>query len=138
MSCSPRRSHWRHARTRRAPWPAGSLRTASISDKPDLSADAAELIGAAAKAVYADFRCGFDVVFFAAFSFAGFLPEIASSISFCPAAAFLSFFVAFEGCSFPTLRRSASIRSTTLPAAGRSFGVIGLMERVLLLWLFVV
>jgi hypothetical protein len=40
-SCLPRRSRWRHARTRRAPWPAGSLRTVSISDKADLSADAA-------------------------------------------------------------------------------------------------
>jgi hypothetical protein len=33
-----------------------------------------------------------SVVFLAASSFAGFLPEIASSISFCPVAAFLGFF----------------------------------------------
>jgi hypothetical protein len=33
-----------------------------------------------------DFRCGFEGVFFVAFSFAGFLLEIASSISFWPAA----------------------------------------------------
>lgn len=58
-----------------------------------------------------DFRCGFDVVFFAAFSFAGFLPEIASSISFCPAAAFLGFFVAFEAA--PCRRSGAA------PPSGR-------------------
>jgi hypothetical protein len=36
---------------------------------------------------------------------------------------------AFSVAAPPTLRRSASIRSTTLPAAGRSFGVIGLPAR---------
>ena len=71
----------------------------SISGKPDLSADGADRVIAAAEPLYADFRCGFDVVIFAAFSFAAFLPEIASSISFCPAAAFLGFFAGFEGCS---------------------------------------
>jgi hypothetical protein len=55
---------------------------------------------------------------------AGFLPAIGSSISFWPAAAFFGFFVVFEVGSQPTLRRSASIRSTTLLAAGRSFGVV--------------
>ncbi|XIA61999.1 hypothetical protein ACFIOY_20090 [Bradyrhizobium sp. TZ2] len=71
-----------------------SLQTVSISDKTGLWADAADLIPAAAQPLYAGFRCGFDVVFFAAFSFACFLPEIASSICFCPAAAFFGFFVA--------------------------------------------
>jgi hypothetical protein len=36
---------------------------------------------------YADLRCGFDAVFFAGASFAGFLPSIGISISYWPDAA---------------------------------------------------
>jgi hypothetical protein len=82
------------------------------------------------KTVYADFRCGLAADFFAA-SFVGFLPLIAISISFWAAATFLAgFFGALVSAETPpTLRLSASIRSTTLLAAGRSFGVIGLPAR---------
>jgi hypothetical protein len=71
--------------------------------------------------------------FFAAASF-DFLPSIGISISFCPAAALRGFVADFFGdlvsaVAPPTLRRSASIKSTTLPAAGRSLGVIGLPAR---------
>ncbi|MGY3388750.1 hypothetical protein ACVWW6_001341 [Bradyrhizobium sp. USDA 3311] len=63
----------------------------------------------------------------------GFFPSIDISISFWPAAAFRGFlagFAAFAGAaSLLTDRRSASIRSTTLVDAGRSFGVIGLPAR---------
>ncbi len=45
---------------------------------------------------YADFRCGFDVVFLAAFSFAGFLPEIASNI-FLSGGRFLRLLRGFRG-----------------------------------------
>jgi len=66
------------------------------------------------------------VVFLAAFAFAGFLPQIASSTSFCPVAAFLGFLGrGFGARSWPTLRSSASIRSTTLPMAPRSLGMSG-------------
>jgi hypothetical protein len=55
------------------------------------------------------------------------------SISFCSLEAFFGFlagFATFAGAaSLPTLRRSASIKLTTLPAAGCSFGVIGLPAR---------
>jgi hypothetical protein len=61
------------------------------------------------------------------------LPAIDISISFWPPAAFRGFldgFAALAGTdSSPTLRRSASIRSTTLLVAGFSFGVIGLPAR---------
>jgi hypothetical protein len=70
---------------------------------------------------YADFRCGLAEDFFAAASL-GFLPSIGISISFCPLEALRGFLVglaAFAGAaSLPTLLRSASIRSTTLPVAG--------------------
>ena len=46
-SCSPRRSCWKHARARCAPWPGGSLQTVSISGKPDLWADGADRVVAA-------------------------------------------------------------------------------------------
>src|SRR6476659_7536416 len=82
---------------------------------------------------YADFRCGLDAGFFAVVSLAAFLPEIGISISFWPAAALRGFLADFCGAlsaaAPPALRRSASIRSTTLPAARRSFGVIGLPAR---------
>jgi hypothetical protein len=81
-------------------------------------------------------RCGFEAVFFAAASFAGFLPSIDISISFWPLAALRGFFEGFDsfaGSAPPTLRRSASMRSTTLPAAGRSFFVIGWPARFLLM-----
>jgi hypothetical protein len=79
---------------------------------------------------YADLRCCLTV-FFAGASFA-FWPSMDISISFCTLEAFFGFlagFAAFAGAALPTLRRSASIKSTTLPAAGRSFGVIGLPAR---------
>jgi hypothetical protein len=84
---------------------------------------------AVAEPLYADLRWCLAVGFFAVASFAGFLLAIGSSISFCPTDAFLGFFAGLDACSEPTLRRNASIRSTTLPAAGRSFGVIGLPAR---------
>jgi len=69
------------------------------------------------------------LVFFAAASFAGSLPSIDISISFWPAAAlrgFLAGLAAFAGAAFlPPDRPSASIRSTTLVAAGFDLGVIG-------------
>jgi hypothetical protein len=68
--------------------------------------------------VYRSLAAGFLV----AASF--FLPAIGSSISFWPVA-FFGFFGALAGAAWPTLRRSASIRSTTLPAAGLALAVIG-------------
>ncbi len=82
-----------------------------------------------AEPLYADLRWCLALGFFAVASFAGFLPANGSSISLCPMDAFLGFFAGLDACSEPTLRRNASIRSTTLPAAGRSFGVIGLPAR---------
>lgn len=62
----------------------------------------------------ADFRCLVDG-FFAAVSFAGFLPAIGIIISFWPLEAFFGFLAglpAFAGvASRPTLCRSASIRA---------------------------
>jgi hypothetical protein len=58
-------------------------------------------------------RCGFDAVFFAIASFAGFLPVIGISISFWPLAALRGFFEGFDGLASsapPTLWRSASRR----------------------------
>jgi len=69
---------------------------------------------------YADLRCPRGADFFAAASFAGFLPSIGSSISFWPAA-FFGFLAGLDACSWPMLARSASIRLTTLPTAGRAF-----------------
>jgi hypothetical protein len=46
---------------------------------------------------------------------------------------FLDAFEVFAGSAPPTLRRSASIRSTTLPPAGRSFFGIGWPARFLLM-----
>jgi hypothetical protein len=79
-------------------------------------------------------RCCRAAGFFPAVSFACFLPEIGISISFWPAAAFRGFlpdsFGAFVSAAAPpTLRRNASIRSTTFAPRGRSFGVIGFPER---------
>jgi hypothetical protein len=54
----------------------------------------------------------------------GFLPSIGGSISFCPVD-FFDLFVAFAGPASLRLARNASIRLTTLPAAGRSFFAIG-------------
>jgi len=54
----------------------------SISGKPDLSADGADRVIAAAEPLYADLRWGLAAGFFAPV----FLPAIGSSISFCPAA----------------------------------------------------
>jgi hypothetical protein len=84
----------------------------------------------------ADFRC-LAAGFFAAVSFC-FLPSIGISVSFWSAAALRGFFPAYFGALLsaavpPTLRRSASIRSTTFSPRGRSFGVIGLPERLLLM-----
>ena len=81
----------------------------------------------------ADLRCGLAAGFFPAACF-GFLPAIGINISFCPAAAWRGFFTDFFGpfvsaAAPPTLRRSASIRSTTFSPRGRSFGVIGLPAR---------
>jgi len=81
----------------------------------------------------ADFRCDLDAGFVDA-SFACFLPAIGISISFCPADAFRAFFAGFFGAEVsaaapPTLRRSASIRSTTFSPRGRSLGLIGLPAR---------
>ena len=64
--------------------------------------------------------------------------SIGISISFWPLAAFRDFFAGFFGdlvsaAPPPTLRRSASIRSTTFSPRGRSFGVIGLPARLLLM-----
>ena len=87
----------------------------------------------------ADFRRDPVVAgFFAGVSLACFLPAIGISISFWPTDAFRGFLGDFCGALVaaagpPTLRRSASIRSTTLPPAGRSLGVIGLPERLLLM-----
>jgi len=83
--------------------------------------------------LHADFRCGLAASFFAA-SFAGSLPAIGISISFWPAAAFFAFLAGFFGALVsaaapPTLRRSASIRSTTFSPFGRSFGTMGLPAR---------
>ena len=58
----------------------------SISGKPDLSADGADRVIAAAEPLYADLRWGLATGFFAPVFLAGFLPAIGSSISFCPAA----------------------------------------------------
>ena len=83
----------------------------------------------------ADFRCCLPAGFFAAVSFAAFLPVIGISISLWPAAAFRGFLPDFFGASAsaaaapPTLRRSASIRSTMFSPRGRSFGMIGLPLR---------
>src|ERR1700745_601712 len=75
----------------------------------------------------ADLRCGLAADFFAGDFF---LPSIGISISFCPLAAFRVFLVRLSGTgSWPTLRRRASIRSTTLLPRGRSFGVTGLPAR---------
>jgi hypothetical protein len=75
-------------------------------------------------------RCG-DADFFAVVSLAVFLPSIGISISFCPLASLRGFFEGFEslaGSEAPTLRRNASMRSTTLP----SFFVIGCPARKLM------
>src|SRR6201987_4270384 len=83
----------------------------------------------------ADFRCCLLAGFFAAVSLAGFLPAIGISISLWRAAAFRGFLADFFGALVsagtppPTLRRSASIRSTTFSPRGRAFGVIGLPLR---------
>src|SRR5580692_2885841 len=84
--------------------------------------------------LYADFRCCLAAGFFAAVSFACFLPKIGMSISFWPLDALRGFLAAFFGALVsagapPTLRRRASIRSTTFSPRGRSFGVIGLPVR---------
>jgi flagellar motility protein MotE (MotC chaperone) len=65
---------------------------------------------------------------------AGFLPAIGINISFWPDAAFFGFLVGFfvarvSPAAPPTLRRSASIRSTTFSPLGRAFAVIGLPAR---------
>jgi hypothetical protein len=84
---------------------------------------------------YADLRCGFDVGFFAVGSFEAFLPSIGISISFWPAAALRGFLAGFFGALVsagalpPTLRRSASIKSTTFSPFGRSFGLMVLPAR---------
>lgn len=66
------------------------------------------------------------------------MPSIGISISFCPLAAFRGFLAglaAFAGAAFlPTLRRSASIRSTTLPIEAPGLlvhDVLGEIEHVL-------
>ena len=86
---------------------------------------------------HADLRCGLAADFLPAVSF-GFLPSIGISISFCPAAALRGFLVGFfdalvSAAAPPMLLRRASIRSTTFSPRGRSFGVIGLPERLLLM-----
>jgi hypothetical protein len=53
----------------------------SISGKPDLSADGADRVIAAAEPLYADLRWGLAAGFFAPVFLAGFLPAIGSSIS---------------------------------------------------------
>jgi hypothetical protein len=63
----------------------------------------------------ADFRCCLPAGFFAAVSFAGFLPEIGISISLWPAAAFRGFLAGFFGAFASAACRSASIRSTRQP-----------------------
>jgi hypothetical protein len=83
----------------------------------------------------ADFLCCLAAGFFAAVSFAAFLPASGISISLWPAVALCGFLPDFFGAlasaaaAPPTLCRSASIRSTTLSPRGRSFGVIGLPLR---------
>src|ERR1700746_3412864 len=84
---------------------------------------------------HADFLCCLPAGFFAAVSFAGFLPAIGISISLWPAAAFRGFLADFfdalvsAAAAPPTLCRRASIRSTTFSPRGRSFGMIGLPLR---------
>ncbi len=90
----------------------------SISGKPDLSADGADRVIAAAEPLYADLRWGLAAGFFAPVFLAGFLPAIGSSISFCRRAAF-GFLAGLDVFSWFTLRRSASIRSTTFSPRGR-------------------
>lgn len=75
-------------------------------------------------------RWGLAAGLFALASLAGFLPAIGSSIPFCPVAFFGFLGPDFNVRSWPTLLRSASIRSMTLPAAGFSFGVIGAYQHV--------
>lgn len=80
---------------------------------------------------YADFLCALAAGFFAAASFDAFLPAMGISISFCPDNALRGFMPDFFGVLVsaagppPTLRRNASIRSTTFSPRGRSLGVIG-------------
>ena len=78
---------------------------------------------------YADFRCDLVADFFTTASFAAFLPVIGISISFWPADAFLDFLAGFFGAWVSaeaplTLRRSASIRSTTFSPFGLSLGLM--------------
>jgi hypothetical protein len=55
-------------------------------------------------------RCGFEAVFFAAASFAGFLPSIDISISFRPLAALRGFFEGFDSFAARRRRRSGAAR----------------------------
>src|ERR1700688_447333 len=98
--------------------------------RPDAMNESALLNAVGSWANQADFRCDLAAGFFAAVSFACFLPAIGISISFWSAAALRGFLVGFvvalgSAAAPPTLLRSASIRSTTFSPRGRSFGVIG-------------